>query len=162
VRRVASILAATLLLGIAPAAHATPPLHGSMAAATDLYGFCFEDPGCAAFFTAGCPDALARPDGATISIAPVDRALWDKTLTFSWSDLSTAAYDAMQATVGTGFGGDMYVFLVGGCEMPPGLPSFTLTARPEGRSQAVTIPAGTRWVVAWSLPGTANVKWWAQ
>lgn len=135
-----------------------------MATGTDVYSFCFDNPGCAPFFAAGCPDALVRPDGATVSIAPVDGSLWGRTLTFGWSDAMMPVYDAMAPTTGnlTPYGAAINLFLVDSCKMPPGFPQMILNSRPENRSRAYTVPHGTRWVIAWSMPGTADVKWWAQ
>lgn len=155
-RTVLILMLMTLLAGAAPGARAAPALQGSMAVGVDFNGFCEFDAGCAAFFGADCPDALARPDGATTSIVPVDSGLWDQTLTFSWSDVSAAAGDVPV------FRAVNMLFAAGPCEMPPGLPDITLDASPDGRSRAVTVPHGARWIVAWSFPGTANVKWWAQ
>lgn len=163
-RTAATVGAFVLWSGLTPAANATPPLQGSIAIGTQLYGFCLDNPACSSFFLAGCPDAVARPDGVNISIAPVSSSLWDRTLTFTWSDVNATAYDALVPTTGdlTPRAASIYMHLVDSCERPSGLPQVTLGAEPSRRTAAVKIPRGTQWVIAWGLPGTADMEWWAQ
>lgn len=157
------VLAAAIVLGTVPGAQAAPALAGSITSGSDPSGLCAQAVSCAVFFHADCPTPLVRPDGATVSIVPVHSSLWDKTLRFSWTDANTRAYDAAAPTAGaaTPFAGRLYLSISQHCDLPQGPPTVTLGTKPSERSRSIRIPRSTRWIVAWSMPGTADVKWLA-
>jgi hypothetical protein len=70
-------------------------------------------------------------------------------------------YEALSPTTAN-WGAQIYLHVVGSCTMPPGFPQLILGGQPQSHSQPYTIPHGARWVVAWTLAGTARVEWSAQ
>jgi len=158
----AMAVAAGLWLGTAPANGATPALQGTVAAGSDFRPFCDTSASCLPFFAAGCPDALVRPDGAVTSVVDVSR-LRGKRLSFTWRDVETDLYDDTEATLRNHAlrYGTVYFFVVDSCAAPS-WPTFILGTEPSGRTQTVKLSDRARWVVAYSITGTAEVHWQAR
>lgn len=148
-----------LLVSLAPEARATPTLQGRAAGSSGVDGFC-RDPYCAGFFAAGCPEALARSDGATASIVDVtDQA--GKSFTFSFEDITTKAYDA-NPTIGWKLQSRVAFFVADSCPVPDvqGHPfAFTLGTRPDQRSKTYTLPRGATWLIVEPLDNAVDVHW---
>lgn len=167
-RHLAAGSALMLALGLTPGASAAPALQGSIAAGHDFHAFCNTSGPCAAFFTAGCPSALAAADGAGVSIVDVSR-LGGQTLTFSYRDSDTDFYDQHHNTfqvdqynVTPGGVGQVFFYFTPSCTTP-GWPDMVLNRQPvAARSQAFTVPLGSKWLAVRSTFGSTNLHWQAQ
>jgi hypothetical protein len=145
----------SVLFGVAPRANAAPiVIHGTTTGNAGQFGGCFYDAACTAFFRAGCPAALATPDGSTTSIEDVSTVA-GKTFTFSWHDTTTKIADE-NAALGESVDSRVAVYAASSCTAPT-VPILVLTTLTP--SASATIPTGTRWLVVDPLDFASAVVW---
>jgi hypothetical protein len=152
------VAVAMSIVSLSPVRATSPLLHGSTAVSAGALAPCI-DAYCTAFFTAGCPSAMAQPDAATTSIADVSR-LNGQSLFFSWHDLSTTAYDAAAPSTGAQAPPVARVafYVAFGCTAPNWF-AFALTSDPLHRTTTYTIPKGASWLLVESLDISGQGSW---
>jgi hypothetical protein len=149
----AVVLVAVLGAGVTPPASAAPVLEGTVLAGRPWGPRCVSD--CAAFVQAGCPDALARPDGVVASVVNVS-SLRGQTLTFAWSSLSNRVTDEVRRVDRWKLGYLSFSFQ-NSCTSPSWF-DFQLDDDPAHRSYSFTVPSHSTWlfVEASLVPGPAS------
>lgn len=146
----------TMIAGLVPGAHAAQPgLAGSILLGPGPNGPSCVDAGCAAFFAAGCPDAMTHDDGATESIVDVSGYAGQQ-LTFSWRDDTTRLHDA------TGYDarGLLAFYVRTACTKPTEFSEmFSLGTSPDSRNVTYTLPQNAKWLVVVAQEGASAASW---